>query len=53
MQKRNAIGICETDQIFIDCKENIEFLIPETPINQKYHQASKIPALQYSFYLWL
>jgi hypothetical protein len=25
----------------------------ETPINQKYHPASKIPALQYSFYLWL
>jgi redox-sensitive bicupin YhaK (pirin superfamily) len=35
LQKRNAIGVWETDQIFIDCKENAEFLIIETPVNQK------------------
>jgi|SRR5450631_1367106 len=35
LQKRNAIGVWETDQIFVDCKDNSEFLIIETPVNQK------------------
>lgn len=35
LQKRNAIGVWETDQISIDCRENAEFLIIETPVNQK------------------
>lgn len=35
LQKRNAMGVWETDQILIDCRENSEFLIIETPVNQK------------------
>ena len=35
LQKRDAFGIWETDQILIECSENSEFLIIETPINQK------------------
>jgi len=32
---RNAVGIWETDTIEIDCIDDCEFLIIETPINQK------------------
>jgi quercetin 2,3-dioxygenase len=35
LQKRNAMGIWETDQITIVCKETAEFLVIETPVNQK------------------
>jgi quercetin 2,3-dioxygenase len=35
LQKRNAMGIWETNQISIDIREDAEFLIIETPVNQK------------------
>jgi len=35
LSKRNAIGAWETNQISIVCQENSEFLIIETPVNQK------------------
>ena len=33
--KRDAVGIWDTDAIDIFCKDNCEFLIIETPVNQK------------------
>ena len=35
LQKRDAMGIWATDTVTIECKENSEFLIIETPVNQK------------------
>jgi redox-sensitive bicupin YhaK (pirin superfamily) len=35
LQERNALGIWDTDQIAIECAEPAEFLIIETPVNQK------------------
>ncbi|MEJ5962398.1 pirin family protein [Pedobacter immunditicola] len=35
LQKRDAIGIWEADRISITCMKETEFLIIETPINQK------------------
>lgn len=35
LPQRDAIGIWETDHITIDCVDDCEFLIIETPINQK------------------
>jgi quercetin 2,3-dioxygenase len=35
LEKRNAMGIWETNQISIDIREDAEFLIIETPVNQK------------------
>jgi quercetin 2,3-dioxygenase len=35
LETRNAIGVWETDSIRIDCKAGAEFLIIETPVNQK------------------
>ena len=35
LQNRDAIGIWETDSLSIHCKAGAEFLIIETPVNQK------------------
>jgi redox-sensitive bicupin YhaK (pirin superfamily) len=35
LQKRDAIGIWDTSKVSLECKEDTEFLIIETPINQK------------------
>lgn len=35
IQERDALGIWETDNILIHCDDDVEFLIIETPINQK------------------
>jgi len=35
LQKRDAIGIWDTDHISITCMKEAGFLIIETPINQK------------------
>jgi redox-sensitive bicupin YhaK (pirin superfamily) len=35
LQRREAIGVWETDHILISCSEEAEFLIIETPVNQK------------------
>jgi redox-sensitive bicupin YhaK (pirin superfamily) len=35
LQRRDALGIWETDGFSVECTQNTEFLIIETPINQK------------------
>lgn len=35
IQKRDALGIWDTDAININCSSNTEFLVIETPVNQK------------------
>lgn len=35
LHKRDALGIWDTDLLEISCSENAEFLIIETPVNQK------------------
>jgi quercetin 2,3-dioxygenase len=35
LTKRNAVGIWETDHISVECLESSEFLLIETPVNQK------------------
>ena len=35
LPQRDAIGVWETDKLEIDCTGNCEFLVIETPINQK------------------
>jgi hypothetical protein len=35
LQPRDAIGIWETGEVNLQCAEKTEFLIIETPINQK------------------
>ena len=35
LPQRDAIGIWETDKIDIECNDDCEFLLIETPINQK------------------
>ena len=35
LPQRDALGIWDTDRITIACNEDAEFLVIETPINQK------------------